>query len=151
MERRWVRPAYLLAAIMACTAVASAQEVAQGANPYQGEFAYRVGNDLDPHVEISGVRWNLVSVAPRNADDLRSGRVAPTDVHLGFENGNADVRKALVILLFEDDQGNMLARIECDPVRLRPNQADSDKQKFKLQSDVLLATRKLYLFCEIQK
>ncbi len=151
MQRSWVRAAVFVLGVTACSTGAIAQDVTQGANPYQGEFAYRVGNDLDPRVEISGVRWTLVSVSPRDSKDLRSGQVAPTDVRLGFENQTGDNRRALVILLFEDDQGNMLARIECDPVRLRVNQADSDKQKFKLQSDVLLATRKLYLFCEIQK
>ncbi len=151
MEGSWVRAAVIVVAVTACVGGATAQEVTRGSNPYQGEFAYRVGSDLDPLVEISGIRWNLVSVTPRDPNDLRSGQVAPTDIHLGFENATGDTVRALVILLFEDDQGNMLARIECDPVRVRADHADSDKQKFKLQSDVLLATRKLYLFCEIQK
>ncbi len=143
----------LVVAGLAVTGVAFAQseQYAQSANPYQGELPYTVGTDLMPAVEVDGVRWRLLRVAPKDPEDVRSGQLVAGWVTLELENTRDRGATAVVVVLFEDEQGNGLERVECDPVAVPRGEVKTVRQKIKLQGDVFLATRKVYLFCEIQE
>jgi hypothetical protein len=54
------------------------------------------------------------------------------------------------VLLLEDAAGNGLQRITCDVFRAGPGRFKAARHKAKLPGGVLLATRSIYLFCEIQ-
>lgn len=120
-------------------------------NPYQAEFDYRIDGELRPAAEIDGVRWRSLKVSPKNADDVRSGDAVTTLIDLDLENTRGDAATVVVVVLFEDEQGNGLGRVECEPEKVPGGEARSVRQKVKLQGDVLLATAKLYLFCEVQR
>lgn len=142
------------AAALLGTSLVAAQDDPQytpSSNPYQAEFAYRIDGELRPAVEIDRVRWRSLKVSPKNADDVRSGDTVTTFIELDFENTGGDAATVVVVVLFEDEQGNSLDRVECEPEKVRGGEARSARQKVKLQGDVLLATAKLYLFYEVQR
>ena len=132
-------------------AAATAQDEGfeRGKNPFQREFDYRVGEDLRPGVQIEGLTWYLVNISPKDPDDLRPGRPVTTYIRLGFENTTDQTLNAVAVLLFEDEQGNGLDRVEIEEIRVPAGDSEVIRQKEKLQSDLLTATRKLYVFCEV--
>lgn len=117
-------------------------------SPYQGEIPFQLGQPLDPGVSIDGVIWSEVQVTPKG--ELRSGRAIKTEVSLGFQNTSAQDVRILVVLLFEDEHGESLDRVEIKPASLAAGKAKRFKERLKIQSDVLSDARKLYLFCEVQ-
>ena len=117
-------------------------------SPYQGEIPFELGQPLDPGVSIDGVVWNEVQVAPKGK--LSSGRAVKTEVLLGFRNTSSQDVRIIVVLLFEDERGESLDRVELKPASLAAGKARRFKQRLKIQSDVLQEARKLYLFCEVQ-
>jgi hypothetical protein len=143
-------------ALLLTTGLISAAATAQSPgfeavdNPFQREYDYRVGEDLRPGVQVEGLNWYLISVSPRDPDDVRPGRSVTSDIRLGFENTTDGTLNAVAVILFEDAQGNGLDRAEIDGIRVPPGDSKVIKQKEKLQSDLLLATRRLYVFWEVQ-
>ncbi len=125
-----------------------AADPASAHSPYQGEIAFRLGEALNPAVSIDGVVWKQVRVTPRA--DLRSGRAVKTEVDLGFDNTSQRDVRMIVVLLFEDERGESLDRVEIKPVSLTQGRERVFKDRVKIQSDVLSTARKLYLFCEVQ-
>lgn len=141
----------VVALVAAVAAPALAQEFMSAPNPYQGEFAYTIDSELKPAVEVEGVRLRMVRVALKSPDDVRSGQGAAATILYDLENvGEATATAALVVLL-EDEQGNGLDRVECEPARVVAGGAKSFRHKVRIQGDALLATRKVYLFFEISR
>jgi hypothetical protein len=138
------------AAFLATAGVVAAQEYAASPNPYQGEFAYTVDSELKPLVEVEGVRWPTLRVAPKSPNDVRSGQSVAVNIAYDLENVRDQGAKVVIVVLFEDAQGNSLDRVECDPVQVASGSVKSFRQKAKLQGDVLLSTARLYLFLEVQ-
>jgi hypothetical protein len=148
---RSIERALLGVTVAAVAALASAQEFAQSTSPYQGEFPYAVDTELQPAVEVEGVRLRLVRVTPKNADDVRSGAEVASFVLFDLENVREQDAAVSVVVLLEDELGNPLERIECDPVKVQAATAKSFRHKTKIQGDTLLQTRKVYLFCEVER
>ncbi len=117
-------------------------------SPYQGEMTFKLAKILDPAVSIDGVIWKQVRVRPRA--DLRSGRAIKAEIDLGFENKSPQDVRIIVVLLFEDERGESLDRVELKQVFLSQDRERVFKDKVKIQSDVLSTARKLYLFCEVR-
>lgn len=138
---------------MAVTTVAMAQEreLQFVGSPFQGEFDYQIGAELDPAVEIDGVRWHGFEVVPRDDRPIDSEGDNPVVIGLDFENTNADKVKIHVIVLFEDDDGSPLVREECDVVSIGPQRRTEKQHKLKLSGTVMNSTRKVYLFCEVRR
>ncbi len=117
-------------------------------NPYQGEFEFTPGEAIDPGVSIDGVVWTGFTASPQG--ELRPGKAVKTVLQTSFDNGSANDVRLLVVVLFEDEQGESLDRIELDPVNLAAGRSRSFRQKVKIQSDVLSSAAKVYLFCEVR-
>lgn len=142
----------VLVALVAVAAPAQDGEFVQVANPFQDGFSYRVGDDLTPSVEIDGVRWRTVRIAVKGDREIEPDRAVPITVELQFESRRDDNVEVLVILLLEDDLGNGLERLRCDPpFKLPPGSLKDLQFKFKVEGRNLLGTRNLYLFCELQE
>jgi hypothetical protein len=142
----------LVVLVLAGAAPGLAQEQQQFTkvdNPYQGEVPFTLGEASTPNVEIAGVRWLAVRLVPSTAE-LISGHQIRTRVELTFENTMAGRAKVLVVLLFEDADGNGLDRIELKPVTVPGGRRKLFKQKIKLQADLLKSAAKLYLFAEVK-
>ncbi len=117
-------------------------------NPYQGEFPFTLGEEVTVGVSIDGVVWNSFTANPLG--ELRPGRAVRTVLEMAFDNGNADAVRLLVVILFEDERGESLDRIELDPMTLAAGRTRRFRKKVKIQSDVLSTAAKVYLFCEVR-
>ncbi len=122
---------------------------AKTSNPYQGEVACRFGDTVSPNVDIDGVVWHALAVREVGHRKLVSGKAIKTRIEVVLENTRNRRAKADIILLFEDEQGNALDRIELDTISVSSGATKTARQKVKIQADVLTAMRKIYLFAEI--
>ncbi|NOZ93141.1 MAG: hypothetical protein GXP47_00160 [Acidobacteria bacterium] len=118
-------------------------------NPYQGEVPFTLGKPSSPMVEIAGIRWSTIRLIP-STTALESGRRIRTVVEVTLENTMRSRAKVLIVLLFEDGDGNGLDRVELKPITVGGGKKKIFKQKIKVQSDVLGAAAKLYLFAEVK-
>ena len=142
--KKYSRAVMSVVMMMAAAAVCSAQEFEQTENPFQREYDYEIGQELNPGVEIGGLRWQKLVIEPKDPDDLRPGREEPAFIIFGFENVSSDRLTATVVILLEDEFGSMLERIECDPERVGDGRTEEIKQKAKiLQRRIHLAKRKI--------
>ena len=145
-----VMVAVTVAVIVCLPGVASPQggQFQKVDNPFQDEFDYTVNTDLAPGIEADGVRWVRFAVRTKEEIDFVAGSLTPVSVELDLFN-TAESAKVLVIVLFEDENGGPLGRIECDRVNTGRNRLRESVQRFKIDGSVLLATRKVYLLFEV--
>ena len=121
----------------------------KASNPYQGEIACRLGDTVSPNVNIDGVVWRSLAVQEVGHKKLVSGKAIKTRIEIVLENSRDRRAKADVVLLFEDEQGNPLDRVELNTISVSGGAMRTAAQKIKIQADVLTAMRKIYLFAEV--
>lgn len=149
MSRRSLRCLSLVVMILAA-GVLPAQEAGSVSSPYQAQHDYSVGERLQLAVEIDGLRWQFLQIAPKSGKQIRPGKPVATIITLGFANTVDQTLRADVEILFEDEIGINLYTHTCDQVVVRGRQASTERQKVKLQGDLLLATRKVTLTCTVR-
>lgn len=146
----WTGAMVIVCLALAVPVAAQQRGVKQVASPYQASYAYRVGETLDPGVALDGIRWDVVRVQPQEGEALTGRRQVVTEVDLRFSNPGTRKGRMLVILLFETQEGESLGRIEFSPVKIQPGRVTEEKQRFKLDAELLNATRRIYVFCELR-
>ncbi len=119
-------------------------------SPFQEDFIYEVGADLQPLVEVDGVRWMRFSVQLKSDREYERTKAVPVTVEVDlFNTGeSADV---LLIVLFEDENGNSLDRLELDRIKVGRDRLKEVAQKEKITAFVLQDTRRVYLFFEVSR
>lgn len=132
-------------------AAAQEPEFTQAESPFQDEFEYRVDTDLRPRVEVDGVRWVRFGVHAKEGQEIVADEEIPVTVEVDVVNQSPDTARVLVIVLFEDAEGAPLDRIECKQFKVSGERGKDSVQKFKLAGRVLLDTRKVYLYCEVER
>jgi hypothetical protein len=150
MRSTWTAAALILFWAAAGPAVAQETEFRAVSNPFQEGFPYTVGEEMAPNVNIDGVRWTLVQVVTKGDREIVEDREIPVVVDLEFENRRERAVNLLVILLLENEDGDPLERIRCNPIRAGAGRFKTATQKAKVMGNALLNTRRLYLFCELQ-
>lgn len=149
-----VRTVIVLAVFAACTTVAArAQDVQFRStdSPYQEEFDYRLGEALEPNVEIEGLRWTLVRIEPRDPDFDPDDDDVAVDLTVAFDNRGTDDVRAQIVVLLEDGDGRPLDRLTLEPVRVRDGRTEEDDERFEVPGADLVALEKLYLFLELDR
>jgi hypothetical protein len=119
-------------------------------NPFQDDYQFVVNSDLQPMVEVAGVRWTRFGMHVKGDREIDRDKEMPVLVELGFVNTNPEEVKILVIALLEDAYGNTLDRVECSKVNANNDRLKESTQKFKISGLVLETMRRVYLFCEIE-
>jgi hypothetical protein len=119
-------------------------------NPFQGEFDFTVNSDIEPLIEIDGVRWRRFGLHVKAGREIDTEKDVPVTVENDVLNTTGSSAKVMVIVLLEDAAGTPLDRVECKTVSVGSDRLKESVQKFKLHGAVLEATRKIYLFFEIQ-
>ena len=139
--------------IVAMVATATAQDAGYRAvdSPFQDSFEFAVNTDLRPMVEVAGVRWTRFGINVKGDREIDPEKETPVTVELGFVNTNSESVKVLVIALFEDQNGVTLDRLECAKVKANSDRLKESVQKFRISGAVLQATRRVYLFCEVER
>ena len=152
-ELRTVSPLVaVMAAVLAfcLPAAAYAQEgyFEEAGNPFQTEPDFTINTELTPQVEVDGVRWMRFTVRTKEGREIAPDRITPVFVELDLFN-TIESARVLVIVLFEDENGNPLDRIECPEINVGRERLREAVQKHKVDGSVLLATRKVYLLFEV--
>ena len=117
-------------------------------NPFQEDLDYTINTDLMPGIEVDGVRWVRFAVRTKEGEEIVAQTPTSVTVELDLFN-TAGSAKVLVIVLFEDENGYPLGRIECGRVNSGKGRLRESAQKFKIDGATLLATRKVYLLFEV--
>ena len=150
MQRTVMTTGLVILALVA-TATAQENEYRIAESPFQEDFEFTVNSDLEPQVEIAGVRWNRFGVHVKDAREIDFDKSNPVTVELEFVNTNPEGAKVLVIALFEDNNGVTLDRLECAKVKAGNDRLKESVQKYRISGAVLRATRRVYLFCEVER
>jgi len=139
--------------IAAMVATADAQDAGyrEVDNPFQDSYEFAVNTDLQPMVAVAGVRWTRFGINVKGDGEIDPEKDAAVTVELGFVNTNSESVKVLVIALFEDENGVTLDRLECAKVKAGSNRLKESVQKYRISGAVLRATRRVYLFCEVER
>ena len=140
----------IVIAAMAATAYAQDAGYREVDSPFQDSYEFAVNTNLQPMVEIAGVRWTRFGISVKGDGEIDPEKDTPVTVELGFVNTNAESVKVLVIALFEDENGVTLDRLECAKVKAGSNRLKESVQKFRIPGAVLRATHRVYLFCEVE-
>jgi hypothetical protein len=157
MQRSWIGTLIILLANLAAGPMGLAQDEAEEplfravSSPYGEEVPYEIGAQFYPGVEVDGIRWSLLRVSPKRGEEISPDEDVNVVLFLDFENTINDGAEILVILLFESERGQPLHRHPCRPIRLGGEKTKSFREKFKVHGDALLATEKLYLYCEVTR
>jgi len=151
MKLKWIVMAVTFVLGFSGAVAAQSPDFTQVTSPFQDEFEYSVNTDLRPGVEVDGVRWTRFGVHTKEGKEIVADKEIPVTVEFDFVNQESSGARILVIVLFEDERGTPLDRIECNPVRASSERRKESIQKFKLAGNVLLAVRKVYLFCEVER
>ena len=136
--------------LAASPAVAQDADYTAAANPFQDDFEYEIGADLRPLVAVDGVSWTRFAVRPRSDREYDPAKEVPLLVEVDVLN-NGDSAAVLLIVLFEDENGNALDRLELDNIKVGRGRLREEIQKHKVTGSVLGATRRLYLFFEVSR
>jgi hypothetical protein len=149
--QRTALAAVIVIGAAAATATAQGGGIRVVENPFQDDFEYRVGTDLEPMVEIAGVRWTRFGIHVKGDGDIDPSKSVPVTVELDFVNTNPEGVKVLFIILFEDAVGNPIDRLECDRISVTGDRSKESADKYKVSGAVLEATGRVYLFCEVER
>lgn len=139
--------------IAAMATIAAAQDTGYRAveSPFQDGFDFEINTDLQPMVEVAGVRWTRFGIHVKGDGEIDPEKESPVTVELGFVNTNSENVKVLVIVLFEDNNGVTLDRLECAKFKASSDRLKESVQKYRISGAVLQATRRVYLFCEVEQ
>lgn len=149
MERKTLIMSIVIS-VMAATAVAQDADYRAMDSPFQESYEFAINTDLQPKVEVAGVRWTRFGVYVKGDAEIDPGKDNPVTVELGFVNTGSESVKVLVIALLEDENGVTINRLECARVKAGRDRLKESVQKFKVPGAVLLATHRVYLFCEVE-
>ncbi len=118
-------------------------------NPYQEEVVYVLGDDLAPDVAVEGVWWSLMRVTPNTGESPKRGEHTPIVADLRFDNRSERSARLSVVVMLEDWEGNQLERLKFPGFKLASNRVKEFQAKFTVPGEDLLATRRVYLFCQV--
>ena len=143
----------MMIVITATGATAAAQDADYRAveSPFQDSYDFAINTNLQPSVEVDNVRWTRFGIFVKGNGEIDPEKDTPVTVELGFVNTGAESVKVLVIALFEDENGVTLNRLECAKVKAGGDRLKESVQKFRVPGAVLQLTRKVYLFCEVER
>jgi len=150
MQRKALFIGMLIAAMVA-TANAQDAGYREVDNPFQDSYEFTVNTDLQPKVAIAGVRWTRFGISVKGDGEIDPEKETPVTVDLGFVNTTSESVKVLVIALLEDENGVTVDRLECAKVKAGSDRLKESVQKYRISGAVLRATRRVYLFCEIER
>jgi hypothetical protein len=151
MQRKILLVVVVLVWVFAGVSAAQEGEYRSVDNPFQGEFDFAVNTNIQPLIEVDGVQWRRFGLHVKAGREIDSEKEVLVTVENDLLNTTGSSAKVMVIVLLEDAAGTPLDRVECKTVSVGGDRLKESVQKFKLHGAVLEATRKVYLFYEIQR
>lgn len=119
-----------------------------GENPYQDEFAFKLGEPIALYVEIEGTRFAQLTITPQG--NVEPGKNVKCQVVMtGARVGSGRV-EVLPVLLLEDQNGKSLDRLTPAPFKVRGERPFEYKDTITVSGDSLAASAKVWVYLEIR-
>ena len=137
-------------AALVIAGLAVAQEgpgYAPGENPFQADYAFRLGEPITVRVEVLGVRLDTFTLTAQQ--DVREGETVKCQAQLVGSSVAQKKATLTVVLLLEDARGNNLGRVPLEPFKAKPGKAFDEKQKVTAEGKALAAATRVYLFVQV--
>ncbi|MFI5143205.1 MAG: hypothetical protein ACHQQS_10860 [Thermoanaerobaculales bacterium] len=118
-----------------------------GDNPFQAEYDFALGQPVQLHVDVQGVRFDALTVVALEA--VKSG--AKTRCEVQVTGTNAAEKRATVttVLLLEDASGKGLDRLTLEAFKVKPAKPIEEKQRLTVAADSLSSATKVYVFVQV--
>jgi hypothetical protein len=130
----------------ACAQEASDYPVAE--NPFQGDYPFALGEPVNLHVTVLGVRLDEVRLA--TLAEMRPGEKVKCEIFVLGSNTTDKPVTVTTVLLLEDAQEKPLERISLSPAIVKAKKPLKVRQVGPAVVDALLAARKVYLFISVE-
>jgi hypothetical protein len=118
-----------------------------GENPFQGDFAFVLGQAVGLRVDLQGV--HLDSVTMSAVGEVRPGQKVKCEAVVAGSNTTDKKATLTAVLLLEDADGKKLERVTLDPFRAKAGKDFQERQKVFVGGDALTGARKVYLFIQV--
>jgi hypothetical protein len=116
-------------------------------NPFQGEFTFVLGQPIDLHIIVQGVRLDSLTLS--TLAEVRPGEKVKCAIVVAGKNTSDKLASVTTALLLEDGDGKALERVVLDPFKAKAGKEFKNKQAGPVAGDTLASARKVYLFFEI--
>ncbi len=152
MKRRML--SWIVIAMISWTPLLSAQDQNDAPppkevqSPFQEEIEYKPGQLLELNLLIDGIHWTSFKIGSQNTEDLKPGKTTKIEVINTLENRSSHSRVISIVILLENETGNLLQRLSMGEVKLSKGKYRTDRQKFKVETDALIGLSKIYIFAE---
>jgi hypothetical protein len=133
----------LAALVIAGLAVAQ-EGYAPAENPFQADYAFRLGEPITVRVEVLGVRLDTVTLTSQQKG--RAGETVKCQAQVVGSSVAEKKATLTVVLLLEDADGRGLGRVTLEPFKAKPGKAFDEKQKVTAEVNALAAATRVYLF-----
>ena len=136
----------LTALVIAGLAVAQ-EGYAPAENPFQADYAFRLGEPITLRVEVLGVRLDTFTLTAQQ--EVRAGETVKCQAQLVGSSVAEKKATLTVVLLLEDARGNNLGRVPLELFKAKPGKAFDEKQKVTAEGDALTGATRVYLFVQV--
>lgn len=137
-------------AALVIAGLAVAQEgpgYAPAENPFQADYAFRLGEPITLRVEVLGVRLDTFILTAQQ--DLREGETIRCQAQLVGSSVAEKKATLTVVLLLEDADGRGLGRVPLEPFKVKPGKAFDEKQRVTAARSALVGAFRAYLFVQV--
>lgn len=136
----------LAALVIAGLAVAQ-EGYAPAENPFQADYAFRLGEPITVRVEVLGVRLDTFSLTAQQ--EGRAGETVKCQAQLVGSSVAEKKATLTTVLLLEDANGRGLGRVTLGPFKAKPGKAFDEKQKVTAEGNALAGATRAYLFVQV--
>ena len=139
--------ALVLALVAGAVSAQESPAYAPGENPFQGDFAFVLGQPIGLHVLVEGVRLDEVTLSA--LADVRPGEKVKCEAVVAGSNTTDKKATLTTVLLLEDTDAKGLGNVTLDPFKAKAGREFKERQRLTVAGDALAAARKVYLFVQV--
>lgn len=136
----------LAALVIAAVGVAQVG-YAPAENPFQADFAFRLGEPITLRVEVLGVRLDTFTLTAQQ--NVRVGETVKCQAQLVGRSVAEKKATLTTVLLLEDARGNNLGRVPLAPFKAKPGKPFDEKQTVTAEGKALAGATRVYLFVQV--
>jgi hypothetical protein len=116
-------------------------------NPFQVDYAFRLGEPITLRVQVLGVRLDTFTLTTQQ--DVREGETVKCQAQLVGSSVAEKKATLTVVLLLEDADGQGLGRVTLEPFKAKPAKAFDEKQRVTVGRSALVGAVRAYLFVQV--
>ena len=115
-------------------------------NPFQGEYAFALGNAIVIRADVKGLLLDSVTVS--TSEEVRAGATVKCQVRVQGHNRLENKATLKTILLLENGAGHGIEKLELKPFKAKSARAFDEQQSVEVAGDSLKAAVSVYIFIQ---